>query len=250
MVDPIITIKPTEGQMQDVYQTVLDQRKRNERTLVLTTTKRLAEEVSSHLTSKGIKAAFIHSEHKTFDRNEILRRLRLGTYEVVIGINLLREGIDLPEVSKVLVLDAGGTGFARDARSLIQITGRAARNANGEAVFYTDEITSNIQKCLDDNKMKREIQLAYNKEHNIVPKTIIKAIPERITVNGGAIKFDELTIIKSQRSKHANDGKTMTLKDTIEDLRKQMEQAAKERNFEKAIELRDLILELEGDNEK
>ncbi|QGZ97409.1 excinuclease ABC subunit UvrB [Mycoplasma sp. NEAQ87857] len=244
LIDPEIIIKPNENIIDDIYDTVIDQRSKNERTIVFTTTKRTAEEISNALIQKGIKAAYIHSDLKTFVRNEILRKLRMGIFEVVIAINLLREGIDLPEVSKVLILDADSTGLTRDLTSLVQLVGRAARNTNGQAIFYTNRITKSIQECLDDNALKRKLQIEYNQKHNIVPKTIIKDIPEPIYGHGLDNVID-LLIKKSQAGKHLDVNTSKDKKHLIKELTKQMNEAAKALNFEKAIELRDIITELE-----
>ncbi|MFV8401424.1 excinuclease ABC subunit UvrB [Mycoplasma sp. CR] len=243
LVDPEIIVKPTHNQIEDIYDTLIKQRETNSRTLILTWSKKQAETLSAYLLEKGIKSAYLHSDFNTFVRNEILRKLRKGTYEVVVAINLLREGMDIPEVSKVLVLDADKEGFMRNAESLIQITGRAARNVNGQAIFYADKITPSMQKCIEDNLEKRTMQLAYNKEHNIVPKTIIKPIPEPIQGHdiNNAI---EAIISKSQAKGRINKKEKQQ---AIDEIRKQMEQAAKELDYERAIELRDILLELQVD---
>ncbi|UUM19763.1 MULTISPECIES: excinuclease ABC subunit UvrB [unclassified Mycoplasma] len=244
LVDPEIIIKPAKNQMEDIFNTLIKQRENNDKTIILTLTKKSSEELSLYLSERGIKAAYIHSEYNTFERNEILRKLRKGIYETVIGINLLREGIDLPEVSKVIVLDADKEGFTRNYRSLIQITGRAARNSKGQAIFYADKITKSMQICIDDNKEKRAMQLAYNKEHNIVPKTIIKAIPEPIQGHDIMNAVEAILHKKQKKSSSSKVGKKD--KDAvINELKKQMNQAAQSLDYERAIELRDLILELQ-----
>ncbi|RIV16525.1 excinuclease ABC subunit UvrB [Mycoplasmopsis gallopavonis] len=246
LLDPEIIIRPTKNQVEDIYNTIIEQRAKNERTIILTVTKRMAEELSTFLIEKGIKAAYIHSEHNTFVRNEILRKLRLGIYEVVVGINLLREGIDLPEVSKVLVLDADKESFMRNTRSLIQIVGRAARNASGQAILYADKITKSMQECIEDNQMKRKLQIAYNIKNKITPQTIIKAIPEPIHGHD-VMNAVELLLSKSQDGKNI---KTKTDKkskeEVIKQIKEQMNQAAKELDYERAIELRDILLELQN----
>ncbi|TPR54733.1 excinuclease ABC subunit UvrB [Metamycoplasma neophronis] len=234
LLDPIIEIRPKVGQIQDIYDRIKDQIKRNERTLILTTTKKNAEELSLYLQEHKIKSAYIHDRFKIFERNEILKGLRMGKFDVVIGINLLREGIDLPEVSLICVLNADSAGLMRDERSLIQIVGRAARNDHGKVIFYADEITSSMQKAIDDNKLKRAIQQKYNEEHNIIPKTIIKPIAPPIQ---GSILYDELSIEK-ERSKMIHNKKF------IEKMIKKMKDLAKEKKFEDAIEIRDYLIEL------
>lgn len=244
LLDPEIIIKPTKNQIEDIYDTIIAQRQTGEKTIILTTTKRMAEELSTYLIERDIKAAYIHSEHNTFVRNEILRKLRSGIYEVVIGINLLREGIDLPEVSKVIVLDADKESFMRNARSLIQITGRAARNANGQAIFYADSISKSMKICIDDNKEKRELQIAYNKKHGIVPKTIIKPIAEPIHGHD-IMNAVELILDKQKKS---GDSQKMNKKSKdmlIQEIKDQMNEAAKALDYERAIELRDILLELQ-----
>ncbi|WP_435128420.1 excinuclease ABC subunit UvrB [Mycoplasma sp. 6243] len=241
LTDPAVVIKPTENQIQDIHDTIIQQRQSGGKTVVITITKESSEKITEYLISLGIKAAYIHSEFNTFERNELIRKLRIGQIEVLIGINLLREGIDIPEVSKVLILDAGAQGFMRTASSLIQIIGRASRNANGQAVLYTDNITEAIQITLDDNKLKRQKQLEYNKIHNITPKTITKAIPPSIYADGmqGAI---DLILRKKKQTKENQFAKK---DDVIKELRKQMEAAAKQQDYERAIQLRDMMFELQ-----
>ncbi|MEA4134601.1 excinuclease ABC subunit UvrB [Mycoplasma sp. 2704] len=244
LVDPEIIIKPKQNQIEDIYDIIIKQRETGEKTIILTVTKRSAEELSTYLIEHGIKAAYIHSEHNTFVRNEIIRKLRKGIYEVIVGINLLREGIDIPEVSRVLVLDADVAGFMRNARSLIQITGRAARNANGKAVFYADRITEAMKICMDDNEEKRRIQLAYNEKHGIVPRTIIKPISEPI--HGHDItNAVEAILAKQNKTKSGDKIDKKAKQEIIDDIRNQMNQAAKELDYERAIELRNILLELQ-----
>ncbi|AKJ20984.1 excinuclease ABC subunit UvrB [Mycoplasmopsis synoviae] len=242
LIDPEIFIYPKENQIERIYNIIMEQRKTGEKTLVLTVTKRLAEEISNYFIDRKIKAAYIHSDHETFVRNEILRKLRMGTYEVVIGINLLREGIDIPEVSKVIILDADSNGFLRNTKSLIQIVGRAARNANGQAILFADTITSAIKEMMEDNKIKRKIQMEYNQKYRIVPKTIIKPIRGAI-YNENYENAMEILLKKSQESKFSKNEKK-TLNSLIEDLEIQMKKAAKEYDYEEAIRLRDMIHEI------
>lgn len=242
LIDPEIFIYPKENQIERIYNIIMEQRKTGEKTLVLTVTKRLAEEISNYFIDRKIKAAYIHSDHETFVRNEILRKLRMGTYEVVIGINLLREGIDIPEVSKVIILDADSNGFLRNTKSLIQIVGRAARNANGQAILFADTITSAIKEMMEDNKIKRKIQMEYNQKYRIVPKTIIKPIRGAI-YNENYENAMEILLKKSQESKFSKNEKK-ALNSLIEDLEIQMKKAAKEYDYEEAIRLRDMIHEI------
>ncbi|QJG66730.1 excinuclease ABC subunit UvrB [Mycoplasma phocoenae] len=245
LLDPIIEVRSEENQVEDIYDELQKQKQNNERTLILTTTKRMAEELTRYFLQKNQKIAYIHSEHNTFERNEILRKLRKGIYDAVIGINLLREGIDLPEVSLIIVLDANKESFFRSTNSLIQIVGRAARNENGRVIFYADSISKSMKETIEDNKNKRKLQIEFNKKHNITPKTIIKPIPEPI--QGSQLKdavsfyFKNTTnVLNTEYSKE----------ETINNLRIQMNEAAKQLDYEKAIELRDLILELQSDNKK
>lgn len=247
LLDPKIEIRPSKNQIEDIYDELQRQKDKNERTLILTTTKRLAEELSRYFLEKNEKIAYIHSEHNTFERNEILRKLRKGVYDTVIGINLLREGVDLPEVSLIMVLDADKEGFMRSTKSLIQISGRTARNANGRVIFYADKTTKSMQECIEDNEIKRKMQIAYNKKHNITPKTIIKPIAEPIHGEGieGEIEF----FFKNEKRNQTQSGKKAK-EELIKRLREQMNQAAKELDYERAIELRDIILELQAGKDK
>ncbi|WP_406618160.1 excinuclease ABC subunit UvrB [Mycoplasmopsis lipophila] len=243
LLDPIIQVRPSTNQIENIYDELQKQKAKNERTLILTVSKRMAEELTKYFQTKNEKIAYIHSEYNTFQRNEILRKLRKGIYDTVVGINLLREGIDLPEVSLIMVLDADKEGIFRSTKSLIQISGRAARNANGKVIFYADTISRSMQETIEDNKYKRFLQIEYNQKHNIVPKTIIKPIPEPINGDGlkGAIEF-YFKNTNEAKDKNSKLGKQQI----IDDLRKQMNQAAKELNYEKAIEIRDLISEIEN----
>ncbi|MDK2819490.1 MAG: UvrB/UvrC motif-containing protein, partial [Mycoplasmataceae bacterium] len=241
LLDPTIEVFPSENQIEDIYDRIQNQIQKNERSFILTTTKRISEELTKHFQSLGVKIAYIHSEHKTLERNEILRKLRKGVYDVIIGINLLREGIDIPEVSLIMVLDADKESFFRSKRSLIQITGRAARNVNGHVVFYADGISKSMQETIDDNKFKRSLQEKHNKEHNIIPKTIIKPIPEPIQGHDLQNAIDYVLNSKNKKSKKAE------TKKLIINLRKEMNEAATKLDFERATEIRDVIFELEVD---
>ncbi|WP_029512521.1 excinuclease ABC subunit UvrB [Mycoplasmopsis iners] len=242
LLDPLIEVRSTKGQVEDIYDELQKQKAKKERTLVLATTKRLAEELTRYFLEKGEKIAYIHSEHKTFERNTILRKLRVGTYDTVIGINLLREGIDLPEVSLIIVLDADKEGFLRSTNSLIQIVGRAARNANGRVIMYADKITQSMRETIEDNEFKRKLQIEYNLKHNIIPQTIQKPIPEPIRDNNDLIN-DVQTFLNTDEKKNKT---KLSKQELIAELRKQMNQASKELDYERAIELRDTILELEA----
>ena len=213
---------------------------KNERVLITTLTKRMAEDLSAYLKEMGLKVAYLHSDTKTLERTEILRDLRLGKYDVLVGINLLREGLDLPEVSLVCILDADKEGFLRSERSLIQTIGRAARNANGKVIMYADHITDSMKRAIDETARRRDIQEAYNLEHHIVPKTIQKEIRDVIH---GKETVDEATALVQKGKKASKKAQ----KKLIEDLEKEMKQAAKVLDFERAMELRDIIMELKGE---
>lgn len=243
LLDPIIEIHPAKNQVDDMYDQIKKQIDNNERTIIVTTTKKTAEELTKYFQLKKIKIAYIHSEHKTLERNEILRKLRKGVYDVIIGINLLREGIDLPEVSLIMVLDADKESFFRTKSSLIQIVGRAARNEKGRVIFYADSISKSMKATIEDNQMKREIQIKYNKEHNIIPKTIIKPIFEPIQ---GRDITSAIELFQRQKSNSKN--KEDQKQSIIESLRKEMKEAAKKLDFERATQIRDFILELESEN--
>lgn len=241
LIDPTIEIVGTHNQIEDIYNRLQEQKQKGERTLIMTVTKKMAEELSRYLKEKGEKVAYVHSDHKTFERDEIIRKLRKGVFDALIGINLLREGIDIPEVSLILLLDADKESFFRSSTSLIQIVGRAARNANGKVIFYGDHITKSMQYTIDETLRRREIQIAYNKEHGIVPKTIIKPISSPL--HGQTIEhaIEEFTGRKKKDKKMK--------KELIADLRRQMLQASRDLDFERAAQIRDIILELETDED-
>lgn len=248
LLDPKVEVRPIEGQIDDLVGEINKRIERNERVFVTTLTKKMAEDLTDYLKDLGIKVRYLHSDIKTLERMQILRDLRLGKFDVLIGINLLREGIDVPEVSLVAILDADKEGFLRAYRPLVQTMGRAARNANGEVIMYADTITDSMRAAIDATNRRRKIQMEFNKEHGITPKTIIKPIRDAIsaTKNNGKdeeksdsfadLNFDELTAKQKQ---------TM-----IKTLRQQMQEAAKKLDFEEAANLRDAILELQNENRK
>ncbi len=241
LLDPIIEVRPIENQIDDIIGEINERIKLNERVLITTLTKRMAEDLTDYLKEVGLKVAYLHSETKTLERTEILRDLRLGKYDVLIGINLLREGLDLPEVSLVCILDADKEGFLRSHRSLIQTIGRAARNASGRVIMYADRITDSMDSAIKETNRRREIQEAYNKEHNITPKTIIKDIREAI--HGMESTVDSATEIIKKGKKAPKKAK----EELIKDIEAQMKAAAKVLDFEKAMELRDILMELKGE---
>lgn len=240
LLDPVIEVRPTKDQIDDIISEIKIHQDRNERVLITTLTKRMAEDLSAYLKELGIKVAYLHSDTKTLERTEILRDLRLGKYDVLVGINLLREGLDLPEVSLVCILDADKEGFLRSNRSLIQTIGRAARNSNGEVIMYGDKITDSMAYAIEETNRRRKIQDAYNKEHNITPTTIHKEI--RDAIRGQEVIDDAASLVKKGKKASKKDKQVM-----IQELEKQMKDAAKVLDFERAMELRDIIMELQGE---
>ena len=240
LLDPVIEVRPTKDQIDDIISEIKIRQDRNERVLITTLTKRMAEDLSAYLKELGIKVAYLHSDTKTLERTEILRDLRLGKYDVLVGINLLREGLDLPEVSLVCILDADKEGFLRSNRSLIQTIGRAARNSNGEVIMYGDKITDSMAYAIEETNRRRKIQDAYNKEHNITPTTIHKEI--RDAIRGQEVIDDAASLVKKGKKASQKDKQVM-----IQELEKQMKDAAKVLDFERAMELRDIIMELQGE---
>ena len=236
LLDPSITVKPARGQVPDLLQQIQARTAKGERTLVTTLTKRLAEDLSSYIQQAGVKCAYLHSEIETVDRVRILRELRDGKHDVVIGVNLLREGLDLPEVSLVAILDADKQGFLRSATSLIQTIGRCARNVNAEVYMYADKMTPAMQYAIDETDRRREIQAAYNEEHVITPETVKKAIRRGLESQISARKTARDAI---RASEDAYD-----LTESVADLEAEMFKAAEELDFEKAARIRDRIRDL------
>ena len=240
LVDPTIEVKPSRGQVDDIVDQIIERRKRDERVLITTLTVKMAEDLTSYLLETGIKVAYLHHETKTLERIEILRELRLGKYDVVVGINLLREGLDLPEVSLIAILDADKEGFLRSYRSLVQIVGRAARNASGHVIMYADRITDSMRKTIDETQRRRDIQEAHNKEHGIIPQTIKKPIREAIAGK------ETLELTKKVRGGKKQDKKAV--EELIGRLEKEMREAAAILDFERAAQLRDVVMEIKTDN--
>jgi excinuclease ABC subunit B len=239
LLDPIIEVRKSLGQVDDIYAEILKRIEKNERVLVTTLTIKMSEDLTAYLKNLGLKVAYLHSEIKALERLEILKALRIGKFDVLVGINLLREGLDLPEVSLVCILDADKQGFLRSNRSLIQTIGRAARNANGMVIMYADTISDSMEYAINETKRRRDIQIKYNEEHGIIPKTIIKEIPKTITMKN----IDEIADVKRTREKTLTKAEKEKL---IFDLEEEMRQYAKELNFEAAAEVRDAILELKA----
>lgn len=243
LLDPEIEVRPIEGQIDNLIDEIQQCVERNERVLVTTLTKKMSEDLTDYLKEMGIKVQYLHSEIKTLERIEIIRELRLGTYDVLVGINLLREGLDIPEVSLVTILDADKEGFLRSERSLIQTIGRAARNANGHVIMYADQITDSMRKAIEETNRRRTIQMAYNEKNHIIPKTIQKEIRDVIRATQAAEK-SESYLTKATNGKKLTKAEKTTL---LESLEKEMKEAAKALDFERAAELRDTILELKAE---
>ncbi len=242
LLDPLIEVRPTQGQIDDLIGEINQRIAADERVLITTLTKKMAEDLTDYLKEVGIRVRYLHSDIKTIERMQIIRDLRLGEFDVLVGINLLREGLDLPEVSLVAILDADKEGFLRSERSLIQTIGRAARNANGMVIMYADQITDSMRKAIDETERRREIQKEYNKKHGITPQTIRKKVHEVIEATKVVEKEEVYQVLPefNQMSKKER-------QKVVERLEKEMKRAAKELRFEKAAELRDLIIELKAE---
>lgn len=244
LLDPKVEVRPVMGQIDDLVGEINQRIEKNERVLITTLTKKMSEDLTDYLKDLGLKVKYLHSDIKTLERTQIIRELRLGKFDVLVGINLLREGLDIPEVSLVAILDADKEGFLRNERSLIQTIGRAARNANGQVIMYADTITDSMQAAIDETKRRREIQEAYNQAHHIVPKTIIKPIQEAITAvkpaeDAGEIEHDTEFTVKDFKALAKDEQQNL-----LAELTEQMRSAAKRLDFEQAATLRDTIMEL------
>ena len=240
LLDPEVEVRPTMGQMDDLLGEINRRAEKGERTFITTLTKKMAEDLTDYLKEMGVKVKYMHSDIKTLERTEIIRDLRLGVFDVLIGINLLREGIDVPEVSLVAILDADKEGFLRNERGLIQTIGRAARNSEGHVIMYADKITESMQKAMDETARRREIQMRYNEEHGIIPQTIKKDIRDLIAIS----KSSDTDVTED-----IPDYNAMTKaerQETIKKLQKQMQEAAEMLDFELAAQLRDMVLELKA----
>jgi excinuclease ABC subunit B len=242
LLDPNIDVRPIEGQIDDLLGEINERIAKNERVLVTTLTKKMSEDLTDYLKELGVKVQYLHSEIKTLERIEIIRDLRLGKYDVLIGINLLREGLDIPEVSLVAILDADKEGFLRSERSLIQTIGRAARNENGHVIMYADKMTNSMEVAISETKRRRAIQEAYNREHGITPKTIQKDIRDVIRATQAADTGEE-----ERASKQYENLTKKERQQVIARMEKEMKEAARALDFERAAELRDLILELKAE---
>ncbi|MCK5762080.1 MAG: excinuclease ABC subunit UvrB, partial [Candidatus Izimaplasma sp.] len=236
LLDPLVEVRPKKGQIDDIVAEILKRVAKNQRTLITTLTIKMSEDLTSYLKEIGIKVTYLHSEIKTLERIEIIRELRLGTYDVLVGINLLREGLDIPEVSLICMLDADKPGFLRSSRSIVQTIGRAARNVDGLVILYGDRITEAMDYAIEETNRRRKIQADYNKLHNITPTTIIKDIREAISVK---LEVAEESKNVSQMSKKEKET-------VLKTLNKEMRSAAGKLDFERAAELRDIIIEIKG----
>lgn len=237
LLDPEIVVKPIDGQMDDLIENINKVVENKERVLVTTLTKKMAEELSQYLANQNIRVRYMHSDIDSLDRLEILRDLRLGKFDVLVGINLLREGLDIPEVSLVAILDADKEGFLRSERSLIQTIGRAARNAHGRVIMYADELTDSMDKAIKETNRRRKIQMEYNQKHNIVPQTIVKDIRDSIKITSKV--GDEPGSVKIEKGE--------TLQETVDRLTEEMMESARKYDFERAAAIRDFIKQLKGE---
>lgn len=237
LVDPHIIIRPSFGQIDDLISEIHQRVNNNERTMIVTLTIRMAEDLTDYLRERGIKVIYLHNETKTLERSEIIYQLRKGKYDVLVGINLLREGLDIPEVSLIAILDADKEGFLRSSRSLVQVIGRAARNKNGLVIMYADKITNSMQYAIDETNRRRKIQETYNHTHGIVPETIIKEIHRPLS--NAEDEFEVMKLFKAKASRSE-------IEYHIKTLEKQMREAAKNYDFEKAAEIRDILFEVKA----
>ena len=240
LLDPIVEVRESKGQIDNLVREIFERIKKNERILVMALTIKMSEELTKYLKDLDIKVAYLHSEIKSLERMEIIRDLRKGKYDCLVGINLLREGLDIPEVSLIAILDADKEGFLRSETSLIQIIGRAARNANGKVIMYADKVTESMEKAIVETTRRRFIQEDYNSAHGIIPKTIVKEISEGIVVPSEEEK-EEKEVIDFEKVNTMN---KLEKRKLIEKLEKEMYKAAKALNFEEAMALRNLIFEL------
>ena len=240
LVDPVVEVRKTNGQIDDLMQEINLTIAKKQRTLITTLTVKMAEDLSDYLQKLNYKVAYLHHETKTLERSEIIHDLREGKYDVLVGINLLREGLDIPEVSLIAILDADKEGFLRSARSLIQTIGRAARNVDGHVIMYADEITDSMKQAIDETNRRRKIQMTYNEEHHIVPHSVVKEVNEIIHSK----ETKEMARKYNQKHKHSKAEKEKLMAS----IEAEMKQAAKQLNFERAAELRDILYELRDED--
>ena len=238
LLDPLVDVRPVEGQIDDLIGAVNKEVEKHNKVLITTLTKRMAEDLTDYMREVGIRVKYLHSDIDTLERAEIIRDMRLDVFDVLVGINLLREGLDIPEISLVAILDADKEGFLRSSTSLIQTIGRAARNAEGHVIMYADVVTDSMRIALDETSRRREIQMKYNEEHGITPQTIKKAVRELISIS---------RVIAKEEMRFEKDPESMNRKELVKliaDIQKKMQRAAADLNFEAAAELRDKMTEL------
>ena len=240
LLDPSIEVRPTEGQIDDLYAEIKKETEGHHKVLVTTLTKRMAEDLTDYLAELGVRVKYLHSDIDTLERAEIIRDLRLDVFDVLVGINLLREGLDIPEITLVAILDADKEGFLRNETSLIQTIGRAARNDHGHVIMYADTVTESMQKAIDETERRRKIQMAYNEKHHITPKTIQKAVADVIAV------AKQVATEEKNMERQPEEMTVEELKKYIEKIRGKMEKAAADLNFEAAAEYRDRMIELKN----
>ena len=238
LLDPEVSVRPVEGQIDDLIGEINKEVSKKNKVLVTTLTKRMAEDLTDYMREVGIRVKYLHSDVDTLERTEIIRDMRLDVFDVLVGINLLREGLDIPEITLVAILDADKEGFLRSETSLIQTIGRAARNAEGHVIMYADTVTESMQMAIDETKRRREIQMKYNEEHGITPQTIQKSVRDLISISK-KVAAEEMRMEKDPESMSAKE-----LEKLIKDMTKQMRKAAAELNFEAAAELRDKLVDL------
>jgi excinuclease ABC subunit B len=254
LVDPEVEVRPIQGQIDDLIREIRDREQKGERVLVTTLTKRMAEDLTEYLQQVGIRVRWLHSDIAALDRIELLRDLRLGAFDVLVGVNLLREGLDLPEVTLVAIMEADKEGFLRAERSLVQTIGRAARNVGGKVILYGDRVTDSMARALAETNRRREIQLAYNKEHNIIPKTIVKettnALLDQLRGREVLPKGSSDRILQPADIEAQLEAMKADLPKVIKKLEQEMKQAAKMLDFERAAELRDQLVLLQQHAQK
>lgn len=241
LLDPVIEVRPIKGQIDDLIGEINARIEKNERVFITTLTKKMSEDLTDYLQELGLKVEYLHSDIKTLERTEIIRNLRLGVFDVLIGINLLREGLDVPEVSLVVILDADKEGFLRSERSLVQTMGRAARNVNGRVIMYADRITDSMQRAMNETTRRRKIQMEYNEKHGITPKTIIKEVRDLISITKAVNEVEEISVKEIKKMTRAQRIQV------IKAMEVEMRAAAKELDFEKAANLRDAVLEIRAE---
>ena len=240
LLDPEVEVRPVEGQIDDLFNEIQKEVEKKNKVMITTLTKRMAEDLTDYLAELGVRVKYMHSDIDTMERAEIIRDLRLDVFDVLVGINLLREGLDIPEITLVAILDADKEGFLRSERSLIQTIGRAARNSEGHVIMYADTMTESMERAISETERRREIQMAYNKEHGITPKTIQKSVRELISIS------KEIAHKEMQFKKDPEEMNKDELEKLIADIQKKMKKAATELNFEAAAEYRDKMVELKN----